>query len=31
MLSRVMGRLEGVRDVFNVVREVGGQGQAKAV
>ncbi len=30
-LSRIMNRLEGVRDVFNVVREVGGQGQAKAV
>jgi GTP pyrophosphokinase len=30
-LSRVMARLEGVRDVFNVVRVVSDQGQTRAV
>jgi GTP diphosphokinase / guanosine-3',5'-bis(diphosphate) 3'-diphosphatase len=30
-LSRIMSRLEGVRDVFSVVREVGEAGQVRAV
>jgi GTP pyrophosphokinase len=29
-LSRILSRLEGIRDVFNVVREVGGQATASA-